>query len=78
MDISFEKMLAEHSKLYHDPLPKQKKFDPYQIAENWPLSPILGNAGSPFIARRLHDLGHDITLERIELIKICLEAVKNS
>lgn len=75
MDLDFEQLLEQHAKEYRDPV-KKKKFDPYQIAESWPETPVLGNAGSPFIAHRLHELGHEITLERIELIKICLVAVK--
>lgn len=70
MDLNFEQMLTN--------LAESKGFDPYKIAKEWPKNPILGNASSAFIARRLHDLEHEITLERIELIKICLDAVKNS
>lgn len=75
MDLNFEQMLAAHNNQFRPPRDKPA-FDPYCIAEGWPKTPVLGNASSPFIAKRLHYLGYRITLGRIKLIKICLAAVK--
>lgn len=75
MDLNFEQMLAAHNAEFIPPGDKLA-FDPYVIAEGWPETPVLGNASTSFIVKRLHCLGHRITLERIELIKICLAAVK--
>jgi len=74
MDLDFEQLLAEHRE-------REGKFDPYQIAEDWLASdsgPKLRGYTSTKsdIINHLHILGERITLERIELIQICIEAIQ--
>lgn len=53
---------------------ERNAFDPFHIAMDWPTNTPKTTPG---IAWGLYHLGYELTLERIALVKIALEAMEN-